>query len=229
MTFGGSLLGDVIEWFLTRVGDRRQYKRRAGAFHMWWLPENQAPVQGIGMELSPNGIVFIIKAGIQAPEFNIRMRIREQMLPARVKRVRYDVMDYKGEKFNRYVCELQGIAADHWDAIVRYVNDTPEPIDRRKQQNQEMSNRVDDAYRLLPMAIQQKLIDLLVGQRKLEAPAPGQTPLIKLFYGGLVNVPGKGKAHRVNVHSRIKVNDDMMAYDSRFLVTEPGGEIIQQS
>jgi hypothetical protein len=72
------------------------------------------------------------------------------------------------------------------------------------------------------MALQKKIMDLLVSQGKLEAPKDGQTPLLKLFYGGLVKRPGQKPAHRFNVHSRIKKGDEMMAYDTRFLVSEDG-------
>ncbi|MEO6913697.1 MAG: hypothetical protein ABI182_06745, partial [Candidatus Baltobacteraceae bacterium] len=114
------------------------------------------------------------------------------------------------------------IAADHWDAIMRYVNDAPEPADRRKRQNQEMIDKVDDAYRLLPLAIQQKITRMLVAQRKLEEPKPGQTPLLKLFYGGLHKATGGPQMHRFNVHSRITINDEVFAYDTRFLVSNDG-------
>lgn len=32
---GGSILGDIVEWFLGRCGDRLQYKRRAGTLHLY--------------------------------------------------------------------------------------------------------------------------------------------------------------------------------------------------
>ncbi len=120
------------------------------------------------------------------------------------------------------MCEFVGIAADDWDAIVRYVNDEPENSDRRRMQNQEPSEKVDDAYRLLPMALQEKIMAMLIAQNKLEPTKPGQTPLLKLFYGGLVNRAGQKPAHRFNVHSRIKRGDEMLAFDTRFLVGEDG-------
>ncbi len=54
MSFGNSMFGDVVDWFLGRAGDRRQYKRRAGAFHVWWQPDptdTKAVKQGIGIEI----------------------------------------------------------------------------------------------------------------------------------------------------------------------------------
>ena len=218
-----SVFGDVIEWFLNRVGDRRQYQRKAGAFHLWWiyeLPDKTKP--GIGLEVSANGLVFIFPEPILAPEYTLLCRIRDRKIQLRVKTIRNDKVDHKGAKWHRYMCEFKGVAADDWDLIVRYVNDTPEAPERRKMGNQEMGDHVDDAYRLLPMSIQQKIIDILVEQKKLELPKPGTSPLLKLFYGGVSKKGDGAVLHRFNVHSRIKVNEETMAYDTRFLVDEAG-------
>ena len=229
MTSGqGSLFGDVVDWFLTRVGDRRQYKRRPGAFHLWWQPAPDRSVPGIGTELSANGLMFMLEQPLPAAENNLVLGVRETKIPVRVRVVRTDQVDYKGKKWHRYMGEFTGIAADHWDIIVRYVNDTPEPTDRRKMQNQEMDGKVDDAYRLLPMQIQEKIIAVLVEQKRLQAPKPGQSPLLKLFYGGVAKKPDGGVTHRFNVHSRIKVQDEFMAYDTRFLVDEAGNVQVQK-
>ncbi|HET7814290.1 MAG TPA: PilZ domain-containing protein [Candidatus Baltobacteraceae bacterium] len=218
----GSMFDDVVDWFLSRVGDRRQYKRRAGAFHVWYEHAG-ASTQAVGTELSPSGLLFVINSDIPQQEFQLSLGLRSQKFPVRVKTVRTDVVDVKGQPWKRYACEFTGISADSWDLIVRYVNDVPEPEDRRKLQNQAMSEAVDDAYRLLPMAIQQKIVQMLVLKRRLEQPKPGQIPLLKLFYGGKHQLPeGKAAVHRFNVHSRIMINDEAVAYDTRFLVSESG-------
>jgi hypothetical protein len=225
MAFENSVLGDVVEWFLGRIADRRQYKRRTGAFHVWWHPDPSDPKKrepGVGVDISPNGLVYIIPQTVTAREHTIEIRLRDRTIPLHVKIVRSDVVDHQGAHWNRYMVEYQGIAADDWDLIVRHVNDSPEPRHRRKMQNQEMIKQVDDAYRLLPLAVQRKIVAVLVEQKKLAPPKPGQTPLLKLFYGGLRKMPGKPPAHRFNVHSRIRVNDDTMAYDTRFLVDDAG-------
>jgi hypothetical protein len=224
MSSPGTMFGDIIGWFLGRAGDRRQYKRKAGAFHMWYLPnpsDTAARVPGIGMEISPNGIMFIIQEQITAKEFALVARVRDRNISLRVKAVRSDHVQHQGSTWHRYMSEFTGIAADDWDAIVRYVNDDPE-TDRRKMQNQEQGDKVDDAYRLLPMAMQKRIITLLVSQNKLEEPKNGNQPMLKLFYGGMVSRPGQKPAHRFNVHSRVKRGDGMLAFDTRFLVSEDG-------
>ncbi|MHB8146900.1 MAG: PilZ domain-containing protein [Vulcanimicrobiaceae bacterium] len=225
MTSNGSMFNEMIEWFLGRAADRRQYQRRAGAFPLWYQPDpndSKSVKPGIGSEISPNGLMFIIPDAITSPEYSLIVRIRDQNIPVRMKAIRHDQVQHQGKTWNRYMGEFLGIAADHWDTIVRYVNDAPEPIDRRKMQNQEMGEKVDDAYRLLPLALQQKIVAMLVSQHKLDEPKSGQTPLLKLFYGGLVKRTGHKPAHRFNVHSRIRINDEAVAYDTRFLITDDG-------
>jgi hypothetical protein len=225
MAFENSALGDVLEWFLSRIGDRRQYKRRAGAYHVWWAPDPSDPkknVLGRGIEISANGLVFALPAPISASEYTLIVALRDRKIPLRVKTVRNDTIDHQGKRWSRYMVTFQGVSADDWDAIVRYVNDAPEPPDRRKMQNQEMSEQTDDAYRLLPMAIQNKIIRALVRTGKLDEPKAGQIPLLKLFYGGLVKQAGKAPAHRFNVHSRVVKDGEVFAYDSRFLVNDAG-------
>ncbi|MBV8489234.1 MAG: hypothetical protein JO199_01800 [Candidatus Eremiobacteraeota bacterium] len=218
------VLGELVDWFLGRAGDRRQYKRRSVAFHVWWQagPPPDGMRQAIGTEISPNGMVFIIADSIPNPEFNLVLRLEDKKMPVRVRSIRSDRVQHNGKTWNRHMCEFTGIAADNWDRIVRYVNHEDDPEERRKNQNQEMQRQPDDAYRLLPLAIQEKIVAMLVEKHRLEAPQAGQTPLLKLFYGGLVKRAGKSPAHRINVHSRILINDELVAYDTRFLVEDSG-------
>jgi len=222
---GGSMFGDVIDWFLGRSVDRRQYKRRSGAFHLWWQAgsaEKPDMRPGIGVDISPNGLSFLLTDKITSAEYNLVLRIADRKMPVRVKHVRNDQVTHHGRTWNRYMGEFTGIAADNWDRICRYVNEEDEPQDRRKMQNQEMAKQTDDAYRLLPKVLQDKIVDMLAQKHRIDRPSAGQTPLLKLFYGGLVKRAGKSPAHRVNVHSRVSVNGEMMAYDSRFLVDDTG-------
>jgi hypothetical protein len=219
------VLGDLIGWFLRRAADRRQYKRRSGQFHLWWQAGTADDSQmrpGLGLEISPNGLLFIIPDRIAAEEYNLVLRIQDRKIPVRVRNVHAEEIVHQGKTWQRYAVEFAGIAADDWDRVVRYVNGEAEVDDRRRMQNQEMSRQTDDAYRLLPLAIQQKIVDMLVSKRRIDAPNPGQTPLLKLFYSGLVERPGKKPAHRINVHSRVTINGELTAYDTRFIVDDDG-------
>lgn len=215
-------MSGVIDWFLGRAGDRRQYKRKAGSFHLWWRKTGvEKPLPGMGIEISPNGLVFLHPARVPDGEQNLVFDLNEKRINARVKVLRADQLAHNGKTWNRHMCEFTGIAADDWDRIVRYVNDEADVPDRRQMQNQEMS-KPDDAYRLLPLAVQQKIVAALVETNRLDKPHPGQAPLMKLFYGGLTKDAEGKKVHRVNVHSRKAAKDEMLAYDTRFLVDDDG-------
>lgn len=226
---GGSMFDDIVEWFLGRSGDRRQYKRRTGAFHLWWqtgTAEKPEMRPGIGVDISPNGLMFLLPDKIASSEYNLVLRIHDHKMPVRVRHVRNDQVQHHGRTWNRYMGEFTGIAADNWDRICRYVNEEDEPKDRRKMQNQEMAKQPDDAYRLLPKAVQDKIVEILAQKNRIDRPSAGQTPLLKLFYGGLVKQAGKPPAHRVNVHSRKTINGELIAFDTRFLVTDDGSVAI---
>ncbi|HEX8806736.1 MAG TPA: hypothetical protein VF741_07290, partial [Candidatus Aquilonibacter sp.] len=97
MSSPGSMFGDIIEWFLGRAGDRRQYKRRTGAFHIWYQPNPNDPnllKSGVGLEVSPNGAMFILQEPVSAQQFNIIARVRDRNIPLRVKHVRSDQVQH---------------------------------------------------------------------------------------------------------------------------------------
>ncbi len=224
MSFTGSIFGNIIEWFFGRASDRRQYKRRIGPFHISYRPdpgdaENLKP--GVGLAISANGLMFIVPEPIAETECSVVVRLPEQAIPLRIKLVRADEVQHDGKMWHGYMGEFLGIAAEYWDAIARYVNDEPAP-DRRKTHEAEPSDMLDDAYRLLPIELQKSIIDLLVSQNKLELPKSGQTPLLKLFYGGLAKQPGAKLAHRFNAHTRIKKGGTLIAYDTRLLINDDG-------
>ena len=211
------MLQSVIEWFLSRAGDRRQYRRRAAAFPVRWND-----CLGVGSEISPNGIVFLIPETIPTNDYELTVRLPEREVTLRATHVRGDRVEHEGRTLNRYVAEIAGISADDWDAIARYVNEDGAETTRRQMQNQPMHDKVDDAYRLLPLPLQNRLVSELVAAGRLEAPVPGRSPRIKVFYGGLTRMPGIGIAHRFNAHTRIEIDGTLMAFDTRFLVGENG-------
>ena len=113
---------------------------------------------------------------------------------------------------HRYFCTFTAIAADDWDAVVRYVENKPEPAKHTA------ANKNDDEFRSLPGTVQSAIVDQLVRAHRLNPPAPGTVPLIRMVAGGLRDVGNGRTARDVLIHSRIKIGDEMRAYDTRFRV-----------
>ena len=177
---------------------------------------------GVGAEISPNGLMFLIAETIPTNDYELTVRLPDGEVTLRVKHVRGDTVEHEGKTLNRYVGEFTGISANDWDAIARYVNEEPAASNRRQMQNQPMHDKVDDAYRLLPIALQKRLVAELVAAGRLDEATAGRAPLLKVFYGGLTRLPGIGIAHRFNAHTRVEKDGVLTAYDTRFLVGENG-------
>ena len=216
---GGTALGGALAWFKEKFSrPKPPPPRKSGAFHAWWQVEPGKYKPGLGMEIAVDSLVFAIEDKIEDEEFTVVARVREKNLPIHVRTTASDEVPIKGAKWHRYACTYVGIAADHWDLIYRYVNDIPET--ENKREGEEFGP--DDAYRMLPLVVQERIVWLLVGQKKLEQPKPGHSPLLKMYYSGERKLSGGGSRHFFTVHSRIRLDDEMMAYDTRICVDEKG-------
>lgn len=215
---GTAFLGGAFQWFKDKFAKRKPPPRKTGAFHLWWQMEPEKFKPGIGMEIAVDSLVFIIEDAIPSPEFGIVARVREKNIPIHVRVTASDQVPNKGKMWHRYGASYVGIAADNWDLIFRYVNDLPEPEDKRAAEE----FRVDDAYRMLPMAVQEKIVSMLVEAKKLDEPKRGQSPLLKMFYTGERKLPGGNVRHFFTIHSRVPVDGEMMAYDTNFAIDDKG-------
>ena len=219
----GGLFG-ALAWVKAKFSPKPPPPRKSGAFHAWWQYEPGKFKPGIGMEIAVDSLVFVIEEEIATPEFNVVAQVRGRNIPIHVRVTVSDTVPHKGGTWHRYGVSFVGIAADHWDLIFRYVNDIEESENKREGE----SFGPDDAYRMLPLTVQHKIVALLVEQRKLMEPKPGQSPLLKLFFSGQKKTPDGGERHLFTIHSRILENDEMMAYDTRIIVDEKGDVVLQK-
>ncbi|MDP9018090.1 MAG: hypothetical protein M3N19_07205 [Candidatus Eremiobacteraeota bacterium] len=221
----GTVLGGALSWFKDKLSKPKPLPpRKSGAFHMWLQVEPGKYEPGVGMEIAVDSMIFIIEQEITTPDFTVVARVRERNIPIHVRSTVHDQVPNKGTTWNRYGCTYVGVAADHWDLIYRYVNDVPEPENARAGEE----FKVDDAYRMLPLEIQHKIVALLVEQKKLLEPKAGQSPLLKLFSSGERKMPSGGTLHFFSIHSRALIDDEMMAYDTRISVDEKGEVTVQK-
>lgn len=204
------------------MGDRRHYARKHEPFSAWWVVDEKTAKPAMGQEISASGVQLVFKDEPPKGEFNLLLQVNERRIKARVTIAWSDKAEDSGATLHRVGCKFSGISADDWDFLVRYVNDTPEPADKLASELEELKNHPDDAYRLIPQAIQLKIVDMLVARNRLAPPAANQTPLIKMFYGGCQTRADGKKTYRLSVHSRLKSEDETLAFDTRFTIEETG-------
>ncbi len=167
----------------------------------------------LGTTMSREGLAFVSSIQILASELLFTFKLRERTIESRLRVERDEPMQAAEKIVFRYFCVFTAIAADDWDAVVRYVENKPEPKPAEVQQT------VDDEFRALPGRVQNGIVDHLVRAKRLAPPpGPGHAPLIRLRTGSVRDL-GSGRSVRdVLIHSRVVQPDGMRAYDTRFRV-----------
>jgi len=192
------------------------------------MKDENTVVDGFGQEVSPTGALFVLKDKPPTPEFTVTLKVGERTMTVRVQTVRHDQVTQDGTTWHRFATKFAGIAADDWDAIVRFCNDMPEPTNVAHDEIKSSRSKEDDAFRLLPLAVQQQIVSMLVQNRRLAQPGAGQAPLLRMTYSGVIK-RGDQEIHRCHVHSRIDIEGEIRQYDTTFLINSSGKVEIQTS
>jgi hypothetical protein len=170
----------------------------------------------LGTSVAREGIAFVSPLELAARDLELTFRLRERTIPTLVHVDESDTVQAAERLVHRYFCTFTAIAADDWDAVVRYVDNKPEPVQPAGVK------KADDEFRALPIAVQNAVVDQLVRARRLERPAPGTVPLIRMVAGLPRGVDGDRTAQDVLIHSKVARDDEMRSYDTRFRVYANG-------
>ncbi|GAC1407911.1 MAG: hypothetical protein NVSMB64_15390 [Candidatus Velthaea sp.] len=209
------MLNEIVRWMSERRSDRRTADRKRLQFSVGWLKGDEA-VPGIGTEISLNGMLFATKRAPGVPSFNVVIELAGRRIKARLSTVRSESAMREGSSWTMLACTFEGIAADDYDAIVRLIRDLPEP-ENKAQGEIAAAAGSDDAYRLLPMSVQERIVRVLAEAGRLAPDSDPRHPLLRMKYLG-----SKAGKHRFAVHSRSAVGDEIQQFDSTFTVDETG-------
>jgi hypothetical protein len=185
--------------------DKRRHTRREKAFSADWTSAPEiAPTAVIGLDVSASGAGILAREEIKPEEFILRLKLDERVIPTRVKVARRLPGTLQGAKAFRYGVEFVSISADDWDAVVRWSKGgSAAEIGNKVKSDLEMVRMTaDDADRLMPVALQTKLLSGLARRGRLAPPVPNQQPLVQYFYGGTVKRNGM-MMHRLAIVSRV--------------------------
>lgn len=141
--------------------DKRRHLRREKAFSADWTPAPEVPPTGvIGIDMSASGVGILSRLEIVPDEFILRLKLDNRVIPTRVKKQRSLPGILQGAMAFRYGCEFVSISADDWDAVVRWSKGgSADEGGNKAQSDLEMVRMsADDADRLMPLALQQRLL-----------------------------------------------------------------------
>jgi len=213
------LFNELTKLFSGKQKERRHSPRKKVRFNISWVRNGNELIPGIGMEISLNGLLFATKSPPGVPDFDIIMEIGSRKIRTRLKTARSGSILRENMQWTLIGATFSGIAADDYDALVRFCKDMPEVSNKAAAELAAM-DRNDDAYRMLPMRVQQHVLDALIRLGRLDMPQPNQQPLLRMSHLGT----DKGK-QRLAVHSRIAGGhgEDPQAFDSVIVIDESGG------
>jgi len=212
------LFNELTKLFSGKQKERRHSPRKKARFNISWVKNGTELVPGIGTEISLNGLLMATKSPPGVPDFDIIMELGSRKIRTRLHTARSGTIQREGTQWTVLGCTFSGIAADDYDALVRFCKDMHEVGNKAAEQLAAMDKN-DDAYRMLPMRVQQHVLDALTRLGRLDPPQPNQQPLLRM--SSLGTQAGK---HRLAVHSRISGGHgaDPQQFDSVIVIDETG-------
>ena len=222
------MFNEIMRVITGRGAERRIHDRKKVRFPVRVIIPDQPTLPGVGIEISESGFSFVGKDVPNVPELNVQIDLPTRSIRARVKVSRNDAVIQNGVEWKMLAVAFVGIPADDWDAVYRFINDTAEPDNKGHDELKNKLSQDDDAYRLLPLQTQKIIVQHLIDAHRLIEPGPGGTPLLKMSYLGSVRKSADYQVHRFKVHSRAKVRDEMMQYDTFFTVDDSGNVTLDE-
>lgn len=220
------MLPELLAWFTGKEPNRRKYVRKRKPYRATFSVDagtSQKPA--IGLDISGGGLCVLTQEPVGKDEFEIRATIESRVIRVRARSVWQDTVTHQGKSVWRYGLRFTGISADDWDAIIRYT--TERPVEEANKAQEELTTvrmTPDDASRLLPSRLQQRLLIILVDRHRLAPLKENQTPLVQYFYSGVARYEGK-LMHRLTIQSKVVTPQGDQMFETRFVFDDKGDNI----
>ncbi|MBV8601061.1 MAG: PilZ domain-containing protein [Candidatus Eremiobacteraeota bacterium] len=220
------MLPELLAWFTGKEVNRRKFPRKRKPYRATYTLDGKSQRPAIGLDISGGGMCILTQEAVDKAEFDVRATLEQRTVRMRVKTVWQDNVTHQGKTVFRYGLRYSGIPADDWDAVIRYTTGKT-VAESNKAQEELVAVRMseDDTSRLLPLELQNRLLQMLVERHRLAALDEKATPLVQYFYSGLVRHEGK-PMHRLTIQSKVVDNDGDEMYETRFVFDENGENVL---
>jgi hypothetical protein len=218
------MLPELLAWFTGKEQNRRKFPRKRKPYRAAYSLDGKSTRAAIGLDISGGGLCVITQEPVPREEFEVRIELDARSVRVRAKIVWHDNVQHQGRKVWRYGMRFVGIAADDWDAIMRYTTDRP-VAESNKAQEELSAVRMtpDDTARLLPRELQTRLLQMLVERDRL-APLTDRVPLVQYFYSGIVRHDDR-LVHRLVIQSKVVGPERDELFETRFVFDESGKNV----
>ena len=220
------MLPELLAWFTGKDVNKRKYPRKRRPYVAAYSLDGKTQKPAIGLDLSGGGCCILTQENVASKEFELRAKIDDRTVRLRAKTVWADNVTHQGRRVWRYGMQFTGIPADDWDAIIRYTTDKA-MVEGNKAQDDLTKVRLtpDDTARLLPHALQNRLLTMLVQRGRLAPLDDKVTPLVQYFYSGIVKHEGR-PMHRLAIQSKVVGAEGVSElYETQFVFDDSGTNI----
>ena len=220
------MLPELLAWFSGKDVNKRKYPRKRRPYRASYSLDGKTQKAAIGLDLSGGGCCILTQEQVAQKEFEMRAVIEDRTVRLRAKSVWADNVTHQGRKVWRYGMQFTAIPADDWDAIIRYTTDKAVADSNKVQEDlARVRLTADDTARLLPLALQNRLLTMLVQRRRLAPLDERVTPLVQYFYSGIVKHDGK-PMHRLMIQSKVANADgEPEMFETNFVFDDSGTNI----
>jgi hypothetical protein len=200
--------------FSGKPKERRRWPRKKMVYELVWL-RGEEKIPGLGTEISEGGCLIATREAPPA-DFDAICDLGRRSIAVRLHTVRGGPFNREGARWMGLGCTFSGIAADDYDALVRILKNIPESGNVAVAELA-AKDRTDDAYRLLPLAVQQRVLSVLATHGRIDIPPEGQAPLLRMS-----DLGAGGGGARLGVSSRVRTEESFAAYESVIVIDGAG-------
>jgi len=155
-----------------RVARRNAARASACARNTDRLDPGTELVAAAGLEIGETGLLFATRTPPPGSKVDVVVDIETRRIRVRLTITRSGPIERDGVAWTLVAATYEGIAADDWDAIVRFCRDQAAPENRAAGELAALAASDDDAYRLLPLKVQQRVVEVLWQAGRLAAWEP---------------------------------------------------------
>ena len=211
------MLNELVKRLSGKPVERRGGERVRKSYPIAWVRGNER-IAAAGLEIGDRGLLFATRTPPDGVHVDVVMELDGRRVRARLTIVRSGPVIREGVTWTLLAATFEGIAADDWDAVVRFARAQPDPGNRAAGELAALAATDDDAYRLLPLKVQQRVVETLAAAGRLAPWDPTKSPLLRMTYVGTA----RDGRHRLTVHSRLPREGDVHFFDSVMTVDDAG-------
>lgn len=199
------MLTELQGWFAEQLPNRRVYPRRRGPFRAW-IREDEAWRPLVGIDISAAGIGVMSLRPLPWGGVQLAAQMSEMRIEFRGKTVWLQEGTLEEKRVWRGGFRTGSIDAEGWRSILDFCNASL-PAEQHVVEPPVLRISADDAERLLPGSLRDRIIQLLSESNRLAV--IGAHPSLQFSYGGVVH-----RGDRV-LHKLVVASSAMAASDNR--------------